>query len=104
MSDKRLSEVSEEFHKMQNKEYSSRMVDWMITWHIGIVDEHKLWALIERAFPYKVTANEKYYSPRGYEKMGKWIDKNCTGMWTHSTMIYRFEFEEDAVAFKLRWS
>ena len=95
-----VQKMSEDF-KAGAKDYSSRMVDWMTTWGIGIVDEKKLWPLLEKAFPFKVIANERYYGK--YVKLGKWVDTNCTGMWTHSNTIYIFELEEDAVAFKLRW-
>ena len=101
----KLSEFSEDFHKrIREKTYSSRMVDWVITWDVGIVEKNKLWPIFKKALPYEAMVNEKYHSKSGFDKLGKWIDKNCTGLWTHSTIIYRFELEEDAMAFKLRWS
>lgn len=38
-------------------------------------------------------------------KVDKWIIENLNGLWYNPsfTMIYHFELEEDAIAFKLRW-
>ncbi len=95
-----VERLSEDFHADATK-YSSRMIDWMTTWDIGIVNKDRLWPLLEKACPFKVVANEEYEDE--YNKMGHWVDENCTGMWTHSHMTYIFELEEDAMAFKLRW-
>ena len=32
-----------------------------------------------------------------------WIIDNCSGEWYYSFGIFYFEFESDAIAFKLRW-
>lgn len=54
--------------------------------------------------PFKVECHH----PSLYTLPNKWIDENLKGKWssvgkTLHTLLYEFELEEDAIAFKLRW-
>ena len=98
---KSVENLAKEFLK-ERAPYSDRMVPWVITWGVGVVKEKDLWPVLRMAFPYEVTVDKGFY--RRYERIGKWIDENSTGRWTHSGVCYFFELEIDATACKLRWS
>lgn len=66
---------------------------------MDIIDTMKI------SLPYKVMMEERLSST----KMESWLNQNISGDWDrryHGLGIYEFNFEneEDAVAFKLRWS
>ena len=38
------------------------------------------------------------------EETKSWCKNNCWGRWDENGLIFTFELESDAVAFKLRWA
>lgn len=55
--------------------------------------------------PYKIEC----FHPTLYALPNRWIDDNLKGKWcsvgiTLHRLVYEFELEEDAIAFKLKWT
>jgi len=104
MTNDKIEKVAADFYqRVENN--PDRLVSWLMTWNLGFVKEEHLMILLEKTFPYKVLSNVKYYGNEiNYNTMNEWIKKNSKGYWTHINIHFYFEFEEDAVAFKLQWS
>ena len=94
-----IQEFSKEFSK-ENK-IGPNGIHWIITWDLAMIEGKKLWKLLELALPHSVMLHEKYY--KNYEKVYEWLEENSSGLWSHSQLLFVFEKEEDAMAFKLRW-
>ena len=91
--------LSKKFH--ETNEIGSNGIHWIMTYDIAIIDDKKLWKLFKLAMPYQVILDQSYY--QRYEKIYKWLNKNSTGLWTHTQLCFLFENGEDALAFKLWW-
>lgn len=77
-------------------------VVWESTYDITSVPEKTAQKLFQAAMPHTVKVRDELWNQ--YPEIYDWIEDNeIDGLWTHSNIYFRFQYELDAIAFKLRW-
>lgn len=101
---KTVKDFSKYFYE-QCEANNKNFVGWASTYDIAVIKDSHLWKVFEAAMPHEVMVEETHYGNRkSYEKMYKWLEKNgAKGLFTHRQISFYFQYEEDAMAFKLVW-
>lgn len=89
------------------KKFKSEMkntIHWHTSYGVSTVPEEYLHRLFKLALPYEaVASNHRYGEEEYYNEINDWLGENCKDMVMHTNIAYRFENEDEAIQFKLRW-
>lgn len=97
-----IKQLDEHFNKTNYSANDMNSIHWVCLNDLAVIDKTQLWRIFHAAMPYGVKANKQHQD--NLEVIYEWLYGNTHGLWTNTKLLFVFQKQEDATAFKLRWS